>query len=508
MNAQAFQVTCLQDGADLTAADALIVGVFQGDEPQLQPGVEGMDKKLYKAMNRALKAGWITGKVGQSLPLPLPESKAGLPPRALLVGLGKRDKLDEEALRQIGGHTLKACDSQRMVSVISLLGQLQGDDLEAGRSLQALLEGTWLARYRFADYQKTEEEPKPRLQTLQLLGAGDQAEAVVARSEAIARGVWFTRDLCNSPANVLTPKTLADEAKGLAENGNIKSVVWDTTRLRRKGMNGILAVGQGSEVPPRMIVMEHLKGGDRPPLVLVGKAITFDSGGISLKPAANMGDMKFDMSGGGAVLGVMKALDALNWPVNVIGIVPAAENMPSGKAQRPGDVIKMSNGVHVEVLNTDAEGRLILADALVHACSLKPAAVIDMATLTGACVMALGHNATGLMGNDDDLQSELEAVGKLTGERVWRLPMFDEYQDQIKSKVGDIKNVGERGAGTITAACFLSHFVEEEIPWAHLDIAGTGWGVKGKSYIDDGSVGVGVRLLLRLIEGRMQEAEA
>ncbi|ABK45172.1 aminopeptidase A, Metallo peptidase, MEROPS family M17 [Magnetococcus marinus MC-1] len=511
MTEHAFQVVSETSTPDSWQADALIIGVFGGDKPKMQEGLTDLDKKVVKVIKQAIKAGWCKGKLGETLPLPMPDGSGLSVARLLLLGLGKPEELDAETLRQAGGHLVKACDSHSIESAITLMSDLAMAQVESARALYTLLEGVWLGRYRFEQYRSADDEPVTRLQKLCCATSkkmADETQTVLDKVAAAAAGVWFCRDLCNQPGNVLTPKTLADEAVKLGEGDAIKTTVMDVTRLRRKGMNGILAVGQGSDTPPRMIVMEYRKGGDKPLLAVVGKAITFDSGGISLKPGANMDHMKYDMSGGGAVFGLMKALAQLNWPVNVVGVVPTAENMPDGKAQRPGDVITMSNGKTVEVLNTDAEGRLILADALHYACGLKPAAVVDLATLTGACVVALGHHASGLLGNDDALQTELEAAGISSGERVWRLPLFKEYQEQIKSKVADIQNIGEKGAGTITAACFLSRFVEEGIPWAHLDIAGTAWGVPGKSYIGEGSTGSSVRLLLQWVERRMAASEA
>jgi leucyl aminopeptidase len=262
-------------------------------------------------------------------------------------------------------------------------------------------------------------------------------------------------------------------------------------------MGALMGVAQGSHQPARLIVLEHKGGGAAKPLVLVGKAITFDSGGISIKPAAGMDEMKTDMSGGAAVVGAMCAAAMLKLPINLVGIIPSTENLPGGGAYKPGDILKSMSGITIEVLNTDAEGRLILADGLAYAARYKPSAIIDLATLTGACVIALGSVNTGLMSNDDKLAAKLEAASAATSEKVWRLPLDDEYGDQIKSDIADIKNIGGRGAGTITAAKFLEKFVKDT-PWAHLDIAGTAWGEKAKPYCPKGATGVGVRLLAQL----------
>ncbi|MGN7613814.1 leucyl aminopeptidase, partial [Magnetococcales bacterium HHB-1] len=282
----------------------------------------------------------------------------------------------------------------------------------------------------------------------------------------------------------------------------IYTTILDELQMNKLGMGGILGVGQGSDKPPRMIVMEYLKGpSDQKPFVAVGKAVTFDTGGISLKPPTRMEEMKFDMCGGAAVFGFLCAVAEMELPVNVVGIVPSAENMPSSTAQRPGDIVETFKGLFVEVINTDAEGRMLLCDALHYAEErFDPAVIVDLATLTGACVIALGSQASGLMSHDDALAESLSKAGEVTGERVWRLPLFKEYYDQLKSPAADLKNIGGREAGTITAGCFLSRFVDDDRRWAHLDIAGTAWDMDGKlPYTQKGAVGLGVRLLCQLL---------
>jgi leucyl aminopeptidase len=290
---------------------------------------------------------------------------------------------------------------------------------------------------------------------------------------------------------------LADRAKELAKKHGFKCNVLMSDQIKRLNMGAFLAVAQGSHQPPRFIILEYRGAGGSQPLALVGKAITFDSGGISIKPWEGMDEMKDDMSGGAAVLGAMCAAAMLKLPVNLVGLIPSTENLPGGGAYKPGDVLRSMSGITIEVISTDAEGRLILSDALAYAARYKPAAIVDLATLTGACIIALGHINTGMMGNNDDLMEKIEDASKKTAEKVWRLPMDDEYAEQIKSDIADVKNVGGRPAGTITAALFLKKFVGET-PWVHLDIAGTAWSKEGKPYIPKGATGVGVRLLTQL----------
>jgi leucyl aminopeptidase len=328
----------------------------------------------------------------------------------------------------------------------------------------------------------------------------EMVESNAENKAEVAESANIARILANEPSNVMTPAALAKAALEATRGIGVRCTVRDEHWLRRKKMNAILAVAQGSENPPRLVMLEYNPAGAKgAPIALVGKGVSFDSGGISIKPSNGMEKMKYDMSGGAAVIAAVQALAKLEIRQRVVGIVPFVENMPSGSAQRPGDVIKTYSGKYVEVLNTDAEGRLILADALAYAQEFKPQAIIDLATLTGACVVALGHEAIGMMGTDDALKARLKEAGEKTGERVWELPLWQEYFEAIKSDVADIKNVGARGAGTITAAMFLKEFVGN-YPWVHLDIAGTAWVEKtSHPYLNPGPSGVGVRLLVEAI---------
>ncbi len=491
---------------DTWKGDAIVIGVYEGGKAQ--PALAHCGEPLAAEVGRVLKEGWMKGKPGENLLLPIPEGSNVPIRRLLLLGLGKVDGIDAERMRAVGGHLVKACDRFGIATVVSILALDRHNGLKRRQVEEGLAEGAGLARYRFDRFKsvppeekKSKPHPFKELRLVVDTGRVTTVRKRLARVQCINKGVCLARDLANQPGNLLNPQGLAEQAKKLADEFPVKATIWDEKKLAGKKMNGILAVGQGSVHPPRLIVMEYKKGGKMPLLAVVGKAVTFDSGGISLKPGAKMEDMKFDMSGGAAVFGFMRAIAEMKLPVNVVGIVPSAENMPSGSAQRPGDVIETAKGVFVEVINTDAEGRLLLAEALHHADGLEPGAIIDLATLTGACVIALGSKASGLMGNNKTLSKQLQRAGKRSGDRVWPLPMFPEYQEQIKSTVADVKNVGNREAGTITAACFLSRFVDKDRPWAHIDIAGTAWDQSGaKPHVPKGATGVGVRLLCRFLE--------
>lgn len=329
----------------------------------------------------------------------------------------------------------------------------------------------------------------------------DDAEAAVEVAKAVSSGTNFARDLANEPGNVCTPEFLGDQASAL-KHKKLKVTVMDKKAIEKAGFTALLAVNQGSAKEPRFIVMEY-KGGKKgdAPVALVGKGLTFDAGGISIKPGHAMDEMKFDMCGSAAVLGIFKAVTELNLPINLLGVIPSTENLLGSEAYKPGDIITTYKGLTIEVLNTDAEGRIILSDALAYAAEKKPAEIIDFATLTGACVIALGAQATGLMGTSEKLKDGLKRSGDHTHDRVWELPMYEEYQEQIKSKIADIRNIGGREAGTITAACFLSRFVDD-IPWAHLDIAGTAWNMKGTDISPVGATGAGVRLVVDYLINR------
>ncbi|HWJ42566.1 MAG TPA: leucyl aminopeptidase [Solirubrobacterales bacterium] len=413
----------------------------------------------------------------------------GFPP-VLVVGLG--DEPDAERLRVVAAIAAKEAGRQQAGSLAWAVPELD----DPGAAAEALVAGTILASYRF-DRFKSGNGDDPRLEALTLVGPADlEAAAEVARVAAEAQN--RARDLQNTPANVATPTFLAERAEEIAAaSGALSTETLGLAELQAKGMGGILAVSQGGPQEPKLIVLRYRGGGTGPTLALVGKGVTFDTGGISLKPGAGMQEMKMDMSAAAAVLEAVAAIAELNLPLDLVALVPSTENMPSGTAIKPGDVITQYSGKTVEVNNTDAEGRLILADALAYAVELGAGRIVDLATLTGAVTIALGSTYAAVIANDDDLAGEVIAAGERSGELVWRLPLHPEYKDLMKGKVADLSNLAsQRKAGTITAGSFLEEFVGET-PWAHVDIAGTAWDT-GREYVGKGANGMGVRLLVEL----------
>jgi leucyl aminopeptidase len=416
----------------------------------------------------------------------------GSPP-VVVVGLGAREEIDPEKLRVAAAHAAK--EAARLEARSLAWALPESDDAEA--AVAALVTGTVLAAYRFDRFKSKsgEGDDAPRLESLTLLAPAELADAVAAATVA-AEAQNRARDLQLTPANVATPSFLAERAEEIAAGSEaIDAEVLGRTELERKGMGGLLAVSQGGPQEPKLIVLRYSGGGSGAPVAFVGKGVTFDTGGISLKPGAGMQEMKMDMSGAAAVLEAVAAIAELRLPVEILAIVPTTENMPSGTAIKPGDIIIQYNGKTVEVNNTDAEGRLILADALAYAVELGAERIVDLATLTGAVEVALGSTYAGLVSNDDELAAAVTAAGEETGELLWRLPLHPEYKELMKGTVADLSNLGKkRKAGTITAASFLEEFVGET-PWAHLDIAGTSWDV-GRAYVGNDASGFGVRLLV------------
>jgi leucyl aminopeptidase len=414
-----------------------------------------------------------------------------------------------DALRQASA---TAATAARRLGVSSVALVPPGGDMTPGEIGQVLTEGALLGLYTLKKYKTAaENEDKDNLRELSILASGSTTqralESGVQRGQILAEAVHMARDLSNSPGNEVNPSYLAKQAQEIAAQTTLRCHVLDIDGIREYQMGCLLGVAQGSEQPPAFIILEHAPtGAQEKPIVLVGKGITFDSGGISIKPAANMEDMKMDMSGGAAVLGTMQALAHLKYPRRVVGLVPASENLPNGNAVKPGDILRAMSGKTVEVINTDAEGRLILADALAYAIQeLQPACIIDLATLTGAVVVALGSQATGMMGTDKVMMDRLRAAGEYSAERVWELPLFEEYSKQIKSDFADIKNVSSnREAGSIIGGAFLKEFVGDT-PWVHLDIAGTAWTRENKPYMPKGATGVGIRLLVKALEDMAED---
>jgi len=496
------KVTVKRDKFDQAKVDVLVVPLYQDSPLEAASSAAQLDDCLDGLLRDYLDSRDFSGSLNSTTLL----RTRGLisAPRVLLVGLGKPETCTVDHWRQASA---SAATAAQKLGVASMAMLLPASELDLVTQAQALTEGTVLGLYALKTYKTGEDESDDKMQLgkLQLLASGssDQHKLSqgVKRGETIAKAVNLARDLSNSPGNDITPSYLAKIAKQMAKQTALKCKILSKDDMKALQMGCLLGVAQGSVQPPVLIILDHAPNGpSETPVVLVGKGITFDSGGISIKPAANMEDMKMDMSGGAAVLGTMQALAELEYPRRVVGLVPASENLPSGKAIKPGDIIRAMSGKTVEVINTDAEGRLVLADALAYAVAhLKPERMIDLATLTGAVVVALGAHATGMMGTDEDMMAILKTSGDHTAERVWQLPLFEDYSKQIKSDFADIKNVGGREAGSITGGAFLKEFVGD-VPWVHLDIAGTAWTRASHPYIPKGATGVGIRLLIDALE--------
>ncbi|MBX6368322.1 MAG: leucyl aminopeptidase [Rhodospirillales bacterium] len=474
---------------------AAVVGVFEGRK--LSPSAERLDKETGGAIGRAIEASRFQGKKDEVLALLAPPN---LPlSRIVLAGLGKAEGVDARRVQDIGGTLVSHLNGAGEKEAAVLLDDLDG--LEPGEAAVNLGYGALLRSYRFDKY-KTKEKPekKPSLARFTVMSQGAAAaKRLWPKLEATAEAIKFTRDLVSEPANVIYPETLAEQARTL-EGYGVKVEILDERKMKRLGMNALLGVGQGSAHPPRLVVMEW-KGSERgKPIAFVGKGVTFDTGGISIKPSEGMWDMKWDMAGAGVVIGLMRALAARKAKVHAVGVVGLVENMPSGAAQRPGDIVTSMSGQTIEVLNTDAEGRLVLADALWYCQDrFKPRFMIDLATLTGAIIVALGHEHAGLFANNDELADRIVAAGRSVGELCWRLPLSEAYDREIDSDAADVKNIsGGRAASSITAAQFLQRFVND-VPWAHIDIAGTAWSKKDSPTVPKGATAFGVRLLDRLV---------
>ncbi|MEN6483996.1 MAG: leucyl aminopeptidase [Syntrophobacteraceae bacterium] len=424
-------------------------------------------------------------------------------PRVICTGLGPEDKFDMDKLRGAVSAAVRKCRELRLASPALPLQALEGLPVETGAALREGLMAAFSSLYHYDALKTRDTEHGEFPETLVLLAEKEPGEAlreISSLAAASSMGLFLARELTILPANEATPSYLAEVAGRLSEQYDFRLEVFDLEKARSMGMGAFAAVAQGSREPARMIVLEHVPPGtgQDPPLVFIGKGITFDTGGISLKPSANLEAMKQDMAGAAAVLGAMDAIGTTGLNRRVVAILPCTENMPGGEAYKPGDVLRSLSGQTIEVISTDAEGRLILCDAITYAQSFQPALIVDIATLTGACVTALGTRVAGLMGNRDALIQKVRELGMEIGERLWPLPLFDFYFDQLKSDVADFKNVGDRTAGSIVAGMFLKQFVPDGVPWLHLDIAGTAWADKDTAATPKGATGFGARLLLEL----------
>ena len=483
---------------DQKQTSLLVVGVFEGENDFSQS--KELDPAVFASIKESLENKEFRGTFGSSV-LVFTLGRGPMK-KIMLLGLGKREKFVDESARLCAG---KAAHKAKELGVKEFT-ILQFSNLDEGL-VEAMTEGAALALYTFDKYKAPDsnKDPLSKVEEVTILINSDSPkfQSIAERASVVVEAVNFCRDIGNLPPNDCSPAQLAAIASSVAQDLGLKSRVIDRYELENMGMGGIVAVGKGSNNPPKLIILEYAGApSDQKPYMLVGKAVTFDTGGISIKPGEKMDEMKFDKCGGCTVLAVMRAAASLKLAVNIVAIVPAVENMPSSTSYRPGDIIKMYNGKTVEVLNTDAEGRMILADALAYGiATYSPKAVIDLATLTGAAIIALGSNVAALVGTNKQLTDRLRKLSDKTGEKMWELPLYEEFHDQIKSTYADIRNIGGRPGGAITAAAFLSNFVNG-VPWTHIDIAGTAWTQDGtfeRSYNPKGATGFGVRTLVRLL---------
>ena len=477
------QINTTKNNWESVSEKVIVVGVY--NDMSMSELAKKIDGKSGGSLKNILNISKTKNRIGEVNHFYLSDRQI------LILGLGKKGKLKPEKLRKIGA-TVSRFASSKKIDSFAIEAFFPEDNSNA------LAEGIILGSYQFLDF-KTKINKYTLIKSVTMIGC---EEKQIHEGVSIANAICFSRDVGNSPGNIATPSHLAKLAVNIAKEENLKTKVLDREEFTDLGMGGLAGVAQGSDEPPKFIVIEYNNGGDQKPKIIVGKGLTFDSGGISIKPASKMDEMKYDMCGAAVVLGVFKAVSELKPKINLVGIIPSTENLSGAKAYKPGDILKAYNGKTIEVLNTDAEGRLILADALSYASKhYDPEFIIDFATLTGAVVVALGNIATGILGNNKPLLKKIKKASKISGEKVWELPLWSEYCKQVKSTIADVKNMGVPGqAGTIAGAAFLKAFVNRDIPWAHFDIAGTAWGVKPSTINPKGSAtGCGIRLVLDLI---------
>ncbi len=492
------EIKVIAGDATQVETGAIVIGFFEGTDG-LDGGLATIDKALDGAISWLVSQGEVKGKTGE---ISVIHSLGKIPAaRVVIVGLGKREEL---TLDRIRGAVAEACRCLQRKGVDDVaVGAVGGDTIGITPeiSAQTITEGALLGVYSFRKH-ITKEAEHGEIKKLSIISRSKDdirsLEQGVEKGRVLAEAANLARDMVNEPANYMTPTNMAGVAEKVAKDYSLELTVLEKKEMQELGMGALLGVAQGSCQPPKFIVLKYSGGGSGDvDLALVGKGVTFDSGGISIKPSAKMDEMKDDMSGGAAVIAAISAIARLKPKINVVAIVPAVENLPSGSAIKPGDVLTAITGKTIEIISTDAEGRLILADALGYVNRLKPRFIVDVATLTGACIVALGNICTGVFGNNQELVNRVIAAGAEAGELIWQMPMFEEYKEQNKSEVADIKNVGDRGAGPITAAQFLAEFVGDT-PWVHLDIAGTSFNDKERRYLVKGATGVPVRTLVNL----------
>jgi leucyl aminopeptidase len=480
-----------------------IVGIYENHS--LTAAAKHLDQASDGYLANILRHGDMDGKTGSTLLL---QKISGVKAeRVLLVGLGKEKEFGDKAYRTAIIAATKQVIKTGATDIANYLTDLDVNNRDAAWKIRQAAILTQDTLYRGDHLKSKPEAANKTLKTINFCigqpAAVDVAKTALAEGLAIAEGMRLTKDLGNLPGNICTPSYLADEAKKLGKSHKLSVEVLERAAMEKLGMHTLLSVARGSRQPPKFIILQHRGGtANAKPIVLVGKGITFDSGGISLKPGPEMDEMKYDMSGAASVIGTLKAAAMLKLPLNIVGVIPASENLPDGNASKPGDIVTSMSGQTVEILNTDAEGRLVLCDALTYVERFDPACVVDVATLTGACVISLGHVASGLLANNDGLAEELLDAGQTAGDRAWQLPLWDDYQEQLHSNFADMANIGGRAAGSITAACFLARFTKK-YAWAHLDIAGTAW----RSGKDKGSTGRPVPLLVHFLLSRAKQAD-
>ncbi len=474
--------------------DALVVLVYEGEKPEAG-ALADLDKRSGGVITSLIETGEMTGKNGETAYVHNPgDIKAR---RLLLIGAGKLEEFKPDNVRRLAGTAARLLRAKN----VRKFAILRRSQIPLGDSVQAAVEGAMLALYDTDKYKTSDKEERIIEEIILSTTEGDTDELRrgVERGRILAEATNFARDLINEPANLLTPTELARRAEEIAQTFGLEIDVLDEARMKELGMGSLLGVSQGSAEPAKLIVLSYTPNTESTETIaIVGKGLTFDTGGISIKPADGMEKMKYDMAGGATTIAAMRAIAQLKPAVNVIGLIAAVENMPGGRAQRPGDVVRSMSGKTIEVINTDAEGRLVLADALAYARKLGATKIVDLATLTGAVSVALGDIYVAALGNNQEWIDAVISAAKNSGEKIWQLPLDREYREQIKSDIADLKNVGGRKAGTITAAYFLKEFVEDT-PWVHLDIAGTAWNDSNKPYLASGPTGICVRTLARLV---------
>jgi leucyl aminopeptidase len=479
---------------------ALAVAVYKDEKP-----AEGFLKKLDELsgglVQSAIEAEEFSGKEGETAYFHLVGNNKLKSRRLLLIGVGDEKEYKGPQVSQMAGTAVRSLRSKN-AKTIAVVPRLSGNNEETARRA---VEGAYIALFDPDKYRTIDKEQKTIDQLVISVDGGDQAalDRGVSAGKIVGESINFTRDLANEPGGYMTPSDMAERARDIANEFGLNIDVLDEARMEQEGMGSLLSVARGSEQPAKLIILKYtpanFEGDSKELLAFVGKGVTFDSGGISLKPGENMELMKYDMTGAATVMGAMRAIAQLKPPIPILGVAPCTENLPSGKATKPGDVVKAMTGKTIEIINTDAEGRLILADAIAYAKQLGATKIIDMATLTGAVSIALGDVNTAVLGTDQELIDEIISAGREVGEKYWQLPLDKEYSKQIKSDIADIKNVGGRKAGTITAAAFIKEFADG-VAWAHLDIAGTAWGDEAKPYRSKGPTGIAVRTLLRIVD--------